>query len=963
MARTTAAANKSMEMEPGTRYAGRFTIENLVHTGPLGNLYRARSAEGTVALRVFNPELTGVPGLTEYLRTVAREISETSHPGLVTLFRFGVSAAQMYTAHQFATGGSLADRLAAGNGLKVRSALQIIADLAPPLSALHAHNILHGNVEPTNIVFDADDNPCLTDARLPGVIERAVRTLNLPIQLDIPLYIAPEVTAGREADPRSDQYSLAAVLYHLLAGKPPFPAGDAAALAESQFTQTAPNLRKINPEVDDKVARAVEQALAFARDQRFDTLAEFLVALDATPSVPLVVPARREPEPTTPAPEPKVTPAPVSDAPRPLTLPLVDLDRNFGRFEVHALIGQTELNLVYRATDRAARREVALKLLADEFAALPKFEKYFLNVVKRFSVLQHDHLVPLLRAGTIEGRLFYSLGLMSGSTLAERLRDGPLPIEEALAVVQDIGTVLNYLHQQNLVHLNLKPTNVFFDDSGEAHVSEVGLAPMLATAAATFTAPSQRGVFAYMSPEQLAGRSRDRKLDVRSDVYSLGALLFHMLTGQTPYKAGSAADLALIQFSQPVPSARALQPAVGLEVDEALRVALSFNRAGRFESVAAFMSAVTGVVPAQLPASDVIGAAAEATSANTLELLEKLAPELAGGDATATVSQENIDRLLAARQKEAAAAAAAPAAPATAARPAPIARPVEVARPGFPRWLYAGAGVVALVIVGAVGLFATSGRGNVDPTPAAVVVAETATTAETEVVVSPTDDPQPDPTDAPVPTTAPTFTPAGSPTPLPPTALPTNDPLSLSNGSGTIVSGEAVEGVLAGAPSGDAVAGSALVDPGTVSQEVRIVSEQLVQLINQQRGINGLPPLVVDEPLTSAALTRTADMVTRRYFSHTDPATGAALAFPVAASVGFDEGTYVGENLGRTTLELLVAGPTLVDAWMESPTHRANILRPEFDFIGVGMAYDDVGRQWIVTTLFASKFAFAQPSG
>ena len=501
---------------------------------------------------------------------------------------------------------------------------------------------------------------------------------------------------------------------------------------------------------------------------------------------------------------------------------------------------------------------------------------------------------------------------------------------------------------------------------------------MIATAAASFANPNQRGIFDYQSPELLAGRSRDRTLDARSDVYSLGCLMFGMLIGRPPYHGDTPRELAEIQFSQAVPAARALRPEVDLELDEALRVAMSFNRAGRFESVAEFMAAVTGAVPAPLPKSDVITARgrAEARPTNTLEILHELAPELVAAGELATVSQKQLDALMEARRAQALAVNVPATSPAPVPMVAPLAEPVTAPAPKtasrFLRWaLFSGLALLALgLIFGIVNIFSNNIDSDNEPSEVAnVAPADTETLEGANVALAETEEIEDEtsesaetaaigvteiPTETAVPPTV------GPPTPFPPTALPTVDPLS-SNGAD--ISAEALDGVLSATGGNTGISGSALVDPNSVPADVALVMEQMVELLNQQRGMNGFPPLVTDLPLNSAAQTRAQDMVLRRYFSHYDPATGEALAFPLAASVGFDQGTYVGENLGRTTLNLLTAGPILVTAWMDSPTHRANVLRAEFDFIGVGMQFDEISKTWFATTLFASRFAVRSNGG
>jgi serine/threonine-protein kinase len=249
---------------------------------------------------------------------------------------------------------------------------------------------------------------------------------------------------------------------------------------------------------------------------------------------------------------------------------------------------------VYLATDVKHRRKVAIKVLRPEVGYALGPER-FLQEIALTANLQHPHILPLYDSGEADGLLYYVMPFVAGESLRRRLdREKRLSIDDALRIVRHVASALDHAHRQGLVHRDVKPENILFHED-EAMVADFGIA--LAAGAA----PGERvtavgllvGTPEYMSPEQAAG---EQMLDARSDVYSLGCVLYEMLTGQPPFTGpGTQGAQAVIarRFVEPVPSVRSLRPAVPAAVDHALRKALARTPADRFASATAFADALT----------------------------------------------------------------------------------------------------------------------------------------------------------------------------------------------------------------------------------------------------------------------------------------------------------------------------------------------------------------------------------
>jgi serine/threonine-protein kinase len=204
-----------------------------------------------------------------------------------------------------------------------------------------------------------------------------------------------------------------------------------------------------------------------------------------------------------------------------------------GRYHVESEIGEGGMAKVYLATDVKHGRDVALKVLKPELGESIGTER-FLREIDIAAKLSHPHILPLFDSGQADGLFYLVMPYVEGESLRDRLdREGSLPLEEAVTVASEIADALSYAHERGLVHRDIKPENILFQ-AGHAAVADFGIA--LATGDSTDTRLTGTGVAigtaAYMSPEQAVG---DREVDGRSDIYSLGCILFEMLEGLRPF--------------------------------------------------------------------------------------------------------------------------------------------------------------------------------------------------------------------------------------------------------------------------------------------------------------------------------------------------------------------------------------------------------------------------------------------
>ena len=265
-----------------------------------------------------------------------------------------------------------------------------------------------------------------------------------------------------------------------------------------------------------------------------------------------------------------------------------------GRYTIERELGHGGMATVYLADEVKHGRPVAVKVMRPDFAHTLGGER-FLREIGIAARLSHPHLVPLLDSGDAGGLLYYVSAYLPGGSLRDRLaREGRLPVADALRIAAEAGAGLDYAHRAGFVHRDVKPENILFAD-GHALLADFGIAratcePCEEDGTERVTAAGfVVGTPEYMSPEQASG---ERRLDARSDVYSLACVLFEMLAGEPPFRGASSRATFAKHLTEPPRSVRSLRPEVPAGVEAAIRRALAKDPVQRFASVAEFVTAL-----------------------------------------------------------------------------------------------------------------------------------------------------------------------------------------------------------------------------------------------------------------------------------------------------------------------------------------------------------------------------------
>ena len=264
------------------------------------------------------------------------------------------------------------------------------------------------------------------------------------------------------------------------------------------------------------------------------------------------------------------------------------------RYRIVREAGQGGMATVYLAEDLKHDRRVAVKVLSRELAAALGPER-FLREIQIAAVLAHPHILPLHDSGEADGFVYYVMPFVEGETLRDRLvRQRQLPIGEAVRIVQEVADGLAYAHGLGVVHRDIKPENILFM-GGHAVVADFGVATAVGQAGGARLTESGLavGTPVYMSPEQAMGQG---DVDGRSDTYSLGCMLYEMLTGDPPFGGSSPQAVVAKKLTEPVPRLSSLRETVSPALEEAVRRALARMPADRFGTAAEFASAAAEAV-------------------------------------------------------------------------------------------------------------------------------------------------------------------------------------------------------------------------------------------------------------------------------------------------------------------------------------------------------------------------------
>jgi serine/threonine protein kinase len=278
---------------------------------------------------------------------------------------------------------------------------------------------------------------------------------------------------------------------------------------------------------------------------------------------------------------------------------------NVGPYRVIEKLGQGGMATVYKAYHAALDRNVALKVLHPAFTEDPQFLERFHREAKLVARLEHSNIVPIYDFAEHKGQPYLVMKFIHGKTLKAELQSDALNLEQGKEILSAVGDALTYAHKNGVLHRDVKPSNILLADDGRIYLADFGLARIAELGASTLSGDMLMGTPHYISPEQARG---EQDLDERTDIYSLGIVLYEIVVGKVPFSADTPFSIIHDHIYTPLPLPSEVNPAVTEDIQLVLLKALAKDRVDRFESaqqlVEAYVQATAGVGELEIPPVD-----------------------------------------------------------------------------------------------------------------------------------------------------------------------------------------------------------------------------------------------------------------------------------------------------------------------------------------------------------------------
>ncbi len=564
----------STPLEPGTILGERYEILQRLGEGGMGAVYKARDNEldRLLALKVIRPELAGHPDILRRFKQELILARQVTHKNVIRIFDLGMADGRKFITMDYIDGRDLKSILVERDKLPPAEAVPIVQQICRGLEAAHVEGVVHRDLKPQNIMLDANGRVWVMDFGLARSMDLVGMTRTGAL-MGTPDYMSPEQARAAKVDARSDIFSLGIIFYEILTGQLPFKADTMMATLLKRVQEKPAPPSAVDPAIPQQLSDVVMKCLEVDVARRYQTTGEILADLSGETAGASMVQA------------------PIA------SLADIGPGSQFGpRYTIESVIGEGGMGKVYKAHDNDLDRTVALKLVRRELANDANSMHRFKQELLLASRVSHRNILRIHDLGDVGGVKFISMAYVEGRDLHDVIEaGGRLPVGRLVNIAKQLAGALDAAHAEGVVHRDLKPRNVLMAQNDQVYVSDFGLAKSLeGESTTTMTCAGEvLGTPRYMSPEQ----AESKPVDHRSDLYSLGVILYEMATGDAPFAGESTMQVMYQHVTRKPKDPKLGNPGLPDYLSKIILKCLEKDPANRYQSAKEILADLEAATP------------------------------------------------------------------------------------------------------------------------------------------------------------------------------------------------------------------------------------------------------------------------------------------------------------------------------------------------------------------------------